>query len=240
MLEITDLHVRRGATHVLKGVSLAVAEREIVTLIGPNGAGKTTLLLTISGLLPIQSGTLSCRIDGEMRSLGGLATERVVAAGIVQCPEGRQVFASLTVRENLLIGAYLRRDQGGVRQDLQRCFSLFPILAERQALSAGRLSGGEQMMLSIGRALMARPRLLLLDEPSLGLAPQMVETILETILEINRAGTTVLLVEQNAALALEIADRGYVLETGRIVHSGTGQALLEDPAVKQAYLGIAP
>jgi len=240
MLEITDLHVRRGATHVLKGVSLAVAEREIVTLIGPNGAGKTTLLLTISGLLPIQSGAVSCRIDGEMRPLGRLATERVVAAGIVQCPEGRQVFASLTVRENLLIGAYLRRDQGAVRKDLQRCFSLFPILAERQALSAGRLSGGEQMMLSIGRALMARPRLLLLDEPSLGLAPQMVETILETILEINRAGTTVLLVEQNAALALEIADRGYVLETGRIVHSGTGQALLEDPAVKQAYLGIAP
>jgi branched-chain amino acid transport system ATP-binding protein len=240
MLEITDLHVRRGATHVLKGVSLAVADGEIVTLIGPNGAGKTTLLLTISGLLPIQSGAVSCRIDGAMRSLGDLATERVVAAGIVQCPEGRQVFASLTVRENLLIGAYLRRDQGEVREDLQRCFSLFPILAERQALSAGRLSGGEQMMLSIGRALMAHPRLLLLDEPSLGLAPQMVETILDTILEINRAGTTVLLVEQNAALALEIADRGYVLETGRIVHAGTGQALLDDPAVKQAYLGIAP
>jgi len=240
MLEITDLHVRRGATHVLKGVSLAVADGEIVTLIGPNGAGKTTLLMTISGLLPIQSGAVSCRIDGEMRSLDGLATERIVAAGIVQCPEGRQVFASLTVRENLLIGAYRRRDQGGVREDLQRCFGRFPILAERQALAAGSLSGGEQMMLSIGRALMARPRLLLLDEPSLGLAPQMVETILDTILEINRAGTTVLLVEQNAELALEIADRGYVLETGRIVHAGTGQALLEDPAVKQAYLGIAP
>jgi branched-chain amino acid transport system ATP-binding protein len=240
MLEITDLHVRRGATHVLRGVSLAVADGEIVTLIGPNGAGKTTLLMTISGLLPVQSGAISCRIDGAMRSLAGLGAERIVAAGIVHCPEGRQVFASLTVRENLLIGAYRRRDHAQTREDLERCFGLFPLLAERAALSAGRLSGGEQMMLSIGRALMARPRLLLLDEPSLGLAPQVVETILETITEINRAGTTVLLVEQNAELALEIADRGYVLETGRIVHAGTGQALLDDPAVKQAYLGIAP
>jgi branched-chain amino acid transport system ATP-binding protein len=240
MLEITDLHVRRGATQVLKGVSLSAAEGEIVTLIGPNGAGKSTLLMTISGLLPVRSGAVACRIDGEMRSLGGLPTERIVAAGIVQCPEGRQVFASLTVRENLLIGAYQRRDQGAVRADLERCFGLFPILAERQALSAGRLSGGEQMMLSIGRALMACPKLLLLDEPSLGLAPQVVETILETIVEINRAGTTVLLVEQNAELALDLADRGYVMETGRIVHAGTGRALLDDPMVKQAYLGIAP
>jgi len=240
MLEIADLHVRRGATHVLRGVSLAVGAGEIVTLIGPNGAGKTTLLMTISGLLPIASGAVACRIDGEMRALAGLGAERIVAAGIVQCPEGRQVFASLTVRENLLIGAYRRRDQNEIRADLERCFGRFPILAERQALSAGSLSGGEQMMLSIGRALMARPRLLLLDEPSLGLAPQVVETILEIVLEINRAGTTVLLVEQNAELALEIADRGYVLETGRIVHTGTGQALLDDPAVKQAYLGIAP
>jgi branched-chain amino acid transport system ATP-binding protein len=150
------------------------------------------------------------------------------------------VFASLTVRENLLIGAYRRSDQAEIQADLERCCNLFPILAERQALSAGSLSGGEQMMLSIGRALMARPRLLLLDEPSLGLAPQVVETILEIVLEINRAGTTVLLVEQNAELALEIAHRGYVLETGRIVHAGTGQALLDDPAVKQAYLGMAP
>jgi branched-chain amino acid transport system ATP-binding protein len=240
MLEIADLHVRRGATQVLRGVSLAVGEREIVTLIGPNGAGKTTLLMTISGLLPIESGAVSCRIDGEMRPLASLGAEEIVAAGIVQCPEGRQVFASLTVRENLMIGAYRRRDQAEMRADLERCFERFPILAERQALSAGSLSGGEQMMLSIGRALMARPRLLLLDEPSLGLAPRVVETILDIILEINRAGTTVLLVEQNAELALEIADRGYVLETGRIVHAGTGQALLEDPAVKQAYLGIAP
>ncbi|MGH6905195.1 MAG: ABC transporter ATP-binding protein [Geminicoccaceae bacterium] len=240
MLEIADLHVRRGATDVLRGVSLAVGEREIVTLIGPNGAGKTTLLMTISGLLPVRSGAVSCRINGEMRPLAGLGAERIVAAGIVQCPEGRQVFASLTVRENLLIGAYRRRDQADMRADLERCFERFPILAERQALSAGSLSGGEQMMLSIGRALMARPRLLLLDEPSLGLAPQVVETILDIILEINRAGTTVLLVEQNAELALEIADRGYVLETGRIVHAGTGAALLDDPAVKQAYLGIAP
>jgi branched-chain amino acid transport system ATP-binding protein len=240
MLEIADLHVRRGATHVLRGVSLAVTDGEIVTLIGPNGAGKTTLLMTVSGLLPVASGAVSCRIDGEMRSLTGLGAERIVAAGIVQCPEGRQVFASLTVRENLLIGAYRRRDQAEIHADLGRCFERFPILAERQALSAGSLSGGEQMMLSIGRALMARPRLLLLDEPSLGLAPQVVETILEIVLEINRAGTTVLLVEQNAELALEIADRGYVLETGRIVHAGTGEALLDDAAVKQAYLGIAP
>jgi branched-chain amino acid transport system ATP-binding protein len=240
MLEITDLHVRRGATHVLRGVSLAVADGEMATLIGPNGAGKTTLLMTISGLLPVRSGTLRSRIDGEMRSLERLPADRIVAAGIVHCPEGRQVFASLTVRENLLIGAYRRHARDDLRADLERCFALFPILAERQALSAGSLSGGEQMMLAISRALMARPRLLLLDEPSLGLAPRVVETIFEVILEINRAGTTVLLVEQNAELALEIADRGYVMETGRIVHSGTGQALLDDPAVKQAYLGIAP
>ena len=239
MLEITDLHVRRGATHVLRGVSLTVAEREIVTLIGPNGAGKTTLLLTISGLLSVLSGAMTCRIAGETRSLENLSAERIVASGIVQCPEGRQVFASLTVRENLLVGAYRRHARDDLRADLERCFALFPILAERQALSAGSLSGGEQMMLAIGRALMARPRLLLLDEPSLGLAPQVVETIFEIILEINRAGTTVLLVEQKAELALEIADRGYVMETGRIVHTGTGQALLDDPAVKQAYLGIA-
>jgi branched-chain amino acid transport system ATP-binding protein len=240
MLEITDLHVHRGATHVLRGVSLTVAEREIVTLIGPNGAGKTTLLMTVSGLLPLLSGAMSCQIDGEMRLLNNLSTERIVASGIVQCPEGRQVFASLTVRENLLIGAYRRHAGDAVREDLERCYGLFPILAERQTLSAGSLSGGEQMMLAMGRALMARPRLLLLDEPSLGLAPRVVETIFETILEINRAGTTVLLVEQNAELALEIADRGYVIETGRIVHTDTGQALLDDPAVKQAYLGIAP
>jgi branched-chain amino acid transport system ATP-binding protein len=240
MLEITDLHVRRGATHVLRGVSLAVADGEMATLIGPNGAGKTTLLMTISGLLPVRSGALRCRIDGEIRSLEKLAADRIVAAGIVHCPEGRQVFASLTVRENLLIGAYRRHPRDDLREDLERCFALFPILAERQALSAGSLSGGEQMMLAIGRALMARPRLLLLDEPSLGLAPRVVEAIFEVILEINRAGTTVLLVEQNAELALEIADRGYVMETGRIVHTGTGQALLDDPAVKQAYLGIAP
>jgi branched-chain amino acid transport system ATP-binding protein len=240
VLEITDLHVRRGATHVLRGVSLAVAEGEIATLIGPNGAGKTTLLMTISGLLPVQSGAVSYRVDGEERALGNLPAERIVAAGIVQCPEGRQVFASLTVRENLLVGAYRRRARDDLRDDLERCYGLFPILRARQALSAGSLSGGEQMMLAIGRALMARPRLLLLDEPSLGLAPQVVETILDTVLEINRAGTTVLLVEQNAELALEIADRGYVMETGRIVHAGTGEALLDDPAVKQAYLGIAP
>jgi branched-chain amino acid transport system ATP-binding protein len=240
VLEITELHVRRGATHVLRGVSLAVAEGEIATLIGPNGAGKTTLLLTISGLLPVQSGAVSYRVDGEERALGNLPAERIVAAGIVQCPEGRQVFASLTVRENLLVGAYRRRARDDLRDDLERCYGLFPILRARQALSAGSLSGGEQMMLAIGRALMARPRLLLLDEPSLGLAPQVVETILDTVLEINRAGTTVLLVEQNAELALEIADRGYVMETGRIVHAGTGEALLDDPAVKQAYLGIAP
>jgi len=239
MLEITDLHVRRGATHVLRGVSLMVADGEIVTLIGPNGAGKTTLLMTISGLLPVLSGAISCRIDGATRSLADLPAERIVAAGVVQCPEGRQVFASLTVRENLLVGAYRRRARDAVREDLERCFGLFPILAERQALSAGSLSGGEQMMLAIGRALMARPRLLLLDEPSLGLAPQVVETILEIILEVNRAGTTVLLVEQNAQLALELADRGYVMETGHITHTGTGRALLDDPAVKQAYLGIA-
>jgi branched-chain amino acid transport system ATP-binding protein len=239
MLEITDLHVRRGATHVLRGVSLMVADGEIVTLIGPNGAGKTTLLMTISGLLPVLSGAISCRIDGATRSLADLPAERIVAAGVVHCPEGRQVFASLTVRENLLVGAYRRRARDGVREDLERCYGLFPILAERRALSAGSLSGGEQMMLAIGRALMARPRLLLLDEPSLGLAPQVVETILEIILEVNRAGTTVLLVEQNAQLALELADRGYVMETGHITHTGTGRALLDDPAVKQAYLGIA-
>jgi branched-chain amino acid transport system ATP-binding protein len=240
MLWLEDVHVRRGGTHALRGIDLEVRRGEIVALIGANGAGKTTTLWAISGLLRCQQGRIAFAPDAQRLDISRMRAERIVAAGISHCPEGRQIFGNLSVSENLMVGAYLRGDRDGIEQDLAAVHGLFPILATRAGLPGNRLSGGEQMMLAIGRALMARPRLLLLDEPSLGLAPQVVERIFETILEINRAGTTVLLVEQNAELALEIADRGYVMETGRIVHTGTGRALLEDPAVKQAYLGIAP
>jgi branched-chain amino acid transport system ATP-binding protein len=203
-----------------------------VTLLGNNGAGKTTTLKTISGLLAPRQGT----IELEGKPLAGVAPHDVVGLGIGHVPEGRRIFNRLTVRENLMMGAFLRSD-GGVDADLQRVFTLFPRLHERIAQVAGTLSGGEQQMLAIGRALMARPRLLLLDEPSMGLAPVLVEQIFETIGEVNRQGTTILLVEQNAAMALSIAHRGYVLETGRVVLTGTAAALGENPDVRRAYLG---
>ncbi|RMD63692.1 MAG: ABC transporter ATP-binding protein [Alphaproteobacteria bacterium] len=239
MLELVDLHVYRGATHVLRGISMTVDEGEVVALIGANGAGKTTTLQTVSGLLRPRTGEVTLRSQGRRIALAAQAPEAIVRLGVVHCPEGRQVFASLSVEENLMIGAYARRQRTGIAADLARVHDLFPILAERRAQRAGSLSGGEQMMLAVGRALMARPRLLLLDEPSLGLAPQMVETIFAVIRDLNRAGVTILLVEQNAAMALELAHRGYVLENGTIALSGPAEALLADEQVKHAYLGIA-
>jgi branched-chain amino acid transport system ATP-binding protein len=232
VLRLDGLQVYYGKIHALKGVSLDVQRGEIVTLLGNNGAGKTTTLKTISGLLVPRQGS----IELEGKPLVGVPPHDVVGLGIGHVPEGRRIFNRLTVRENLLMGAFLRSD-GGVDGDLQRVFTLFPRLQERIAQVAGTLSGGEQQMLAIGRALMARPRLLLLDEPSMGLAPVLVEQIFETIAEVNRQGTTILLVEQNAAMALGIAHRGYVLETGSVVLAGTATDLAENTDVRRAYLG---
>ena len=232
MLALEDLEVYYGEIHALKRVSLEVRDREIVALLGNNGAGKTTTLKTVSGLLASRRG----RVSFEGRPLTGVAPHEIVARGIAHVPEGRRIFNRLTVRENLLMGAYLRAD-GGIAADLERVFALFPRLHERLTQVAGTLSGGEQQMLAIGRALMARPKVLLLDEPSMGLAPVLVEQIFETIAEVNRQGTTILLVEQNAAMALSIANRGYVLETGSVVLSGTAAALGENSDVRRAYLG---
>jgi branched-chain amino acid transport system ATP-binding protein len=239
MLELRGVEVWRGPSRVLHGIDLSVADGEIVALLGANGAGKTSTLLTVSGLLRPRGGSIRLRIDGREHDLARLAPDRIVAAGVAHCPEGRQIFGNLSVRENLRIGAHLRRD-GEIEQDLSRLLERFPILAERAAGRAGLLSGGEQMMLAIARALMSRPRLLLLDEPSLGLAPQLVETIFEEIDAIRDRGTTVLLVEQNAAMALDVADRAYVLEQGRIALAGTREELVHDPRVREAYLGLAP
>ena len=233
MLEVMELDVFYGAVHALKGVSLRAEQGEIVTLIGANGAGKSTLLRAISGLVPARAGYIAF----EKRSISKLAPHEVVGLGISHAPEGRMVFANLTVEVNLELGAYLRRDRAGIREDRDRVFKLFPRLQERRKQSAGTLSGGEQQMLAIGRALMSRPRLLLLDEPSLGLAPLLVREIFKTIQEINRSGVTVLLVEQNAHMALSIAGRGYVLETGRVRLEDRASALLENQDVKSAYLG---
>jgi branched-chain amino acid transport system ATP-binding protein len=232
MLEVENLHVYYGEIHALKGVTLSVAKGEIVTVLCNNGAGKTTTLRTLSGLLPARAGDV--RLEGE--TLGGVPPHEVVLRGISHVPEGRHIFNRLTVLENLEMGAYARTDIG-IDQDLERVFALFPRLKERRAQVAGTLSGGEQQMLAISRALMAAPRILLLDEPSMGLAPILVEQIFETIQGINRQGTTILLVEQNAAMALSIAHRGYVLETGTIVLSGTAADLQENPEVRRAYLG---
>ena len=232
ILEVTDLSVTYGAIQALKGVALRLAEGEIVTLIGANGAGKTTTLRAIMGLVR-SSGSISYR--GE--SIRSRATHRLVRDGLVLVPEGRIVFANLSVQENLEMGAYSRRDRGGVARDFERVFALFPRLAERRKQTAGTLSGGEQQMLAIGRALMARPRLILFDEPSLGLAPTVVETTFAIIADIRRQGTTVLMVEQNAYLALRMADRAYVLETGRIVLAGAAADLMADDHVRRAYLG---
>ncbi len=233
LLEVRDLHVYYGQIHALKGVSLSVERGEIVTLIGANGAGKTTTLRTISGLLRPRSG--SVWFAGE--ELSRLPAHEIVRRGVVQVPEGRRIFGQLTVLENLELGAFTRTDPAGIREDLERVFTLFPRLRERLHQVAGTLSGGEQQMLAIARGLMARPRLLLLDEPSMGLAPMLVEQIFEAIAEINRQGTTILLVEQNAFMALETAHRGYVLETGSVVLEGPAGALRENPEVKRAYLG---
>jgi branched-chain amino acid transport system ATP-binding protein len=234
MLEIKNLAVNYGAIAALHGISLSVPDGQIVTLVGANGAGKTTTLKTISGLLKPASGEII--YDGQ--NIAGLPPHRIVARGVSQSPEGRMIFANLTVHENLQLGAYLQKDRETIRRELDRVFVLFPRLKERQKQIAGTLSGGEQQMLAIGRALMSRPRLLLLDEPSLGLAPLLVKTIFEKIVEINREqGLTILLVEQNANLALEISHFAYVLETGKVVLQGGSADLRQNPKVKSAYLG---
>jgi branched-chain amino acid transport system ATP-binding protein len=233
LLELQDLHVYYGNIHALKGVSLQVEAGEIVALLGANGAGKSTTLNTISGLLRPRSGAV--RLEGD--DLTQVPPHRIVQRGVVQVPEGRRIFGQLTVLENLEMGAFTRTDPQGVQEDLDRVFALFPRLKERQNQVAGTLSGGEQQMLAIGRALMSRPRVLLMDEPSMGLAPLLVEQIFDAIQEINRQGTTILLVEQNAYMALQVAHRGYVLQTGQVVLSGPAEQLRENPEVKRAYLG---
>jgi len=236
MLEIRDLHVSYGQIKALKGISLSVPEKAIVTLIGGNGAGKTTLLRTISGLLKARSGSIRWN-DSELTHC---AAHDVVKQGIAHAPEGRMIFANLTVQENLRMGAYLRKDAEGIKQDLEFAFTVFPRLKERLSQQGGTLSGGEQQMLAIARALMSKPKMLLLDEPSLGIAPKLVRTIFEKIVEINRElGVSVLLVEQNANLALAIAHSGYVIETGSIVLSGLASELAQNEEVKRAYLGTA-
>jgi branched-chain amino acid transport system ATP-binding protein len=238
MLQIENLEVYRGRTYVLKGVSLEVGRGEIVALIGANGAGKTTTLKTVSGLLRPHSGRIAYRpeIDREL-ALDRVPAEEIVRQGVSHCPEGRGVFAGLTVRENLMVGAYLRRDKPDIRADFEKVCELFPILKQRASQAAGSLSGGEQAMLAVGRSLMARPRLLILDEPSLGLAPLIVARIFELLAEINARGVTILLVEQNAVMALDLSHRAYVLETGRIILSGPSTAIACDEAVRRAYLG---
>jgi branched-chain amino acid transport system ATP-binding protein len=234
MLEVSDLHVYYGEIHALKGISFRVGQGEIVTLLGNNGAGKTTTLRTLSGLLAPRGGDV--RFEGK--SLVGIPPHDVVLRGITHVPEGRRIFNRLSVVENLEMGAYTRGDPG-IPQDMEQVFTIFPRLRERRKQVAGTLSGGEQQMLAIGRALMAKPRLLLLDEPSMGLAPVLVEQIFETVQAINRQGVTILLVEQNAAMALSIAERGYVLETGRLPLEGGARELADNPEVRRAYLGEA-
>jgi branched-chain amino acid transport system ATP-binding protein len=233
LLEIEDMHSYYGHIQALQGISLTVEEGEVVTLIGSNGAGKTTTLRSIHGILPPREGRIV--FDGE--EIQGTPAHELIGRGIAQSPEGRKIFFRMTVLENLEMGAYHRNDRSEIREDMNRVFDLFPRLKERTRQEAGTMSGGEQQMLAIGRALMSRPRLLLLDEPSMGLAPVLVERIFQTIREINQQGTTILLVEQNANVALEIATRGYVLETGRIVNSASAEKLREDPKVREAYLG---
>jgi branched-chain amino acid transport system ATP-binding protein len=233
MLDIKDLHVSYGGIHALRGVSLTVPDGKIVTLIGANGAGKSTLLRTISGLVKAESGSIT--LDGK--ELLGQPIDRIIADGIAMAPEGRRVFADLTVLENLKIGAYLRKDKEQIEKDLKWVYNLFPRLEERSWQSAGTLSGGEQQMLAVGRALMSRPKILMLDEPSLGLAPIVVKEIFDIIRKVNQDGITVLLIEQNANMALKVADVAYVLETGNLTMSGSGAELLADEHVKEAYLG---
>ena len=233
MLKINDLHVSYGGITALRGIDLEVPDGKIVTLIGANGAGKSTTLRTISGLVKAESGSITYQ-DQE---LIGKPINKILEVGIALVPEGRRVFADLTVMENLKIGAYLRRDKSEIEKDIKWIYELFPRLEERNWQLAGTLSGGEQQMLAVGRGLMSRPKVMMLDEPSLGLAPLVVQDIFSIIQEINRQGVTILLVEQNANMALKIADWAYVLETGRITRSGTGAELLADDSIKEAYLG---
>jgi branched-chain amino acid transport system ATP-binding protein len=233
LLEVENIHSYYGNIHALRGVSLTVEEGEVVTLIGSNGAGKTTTLRSIHGILPPREGRIFFR--GE--EIQGVPAHDMIKRGISQSPEGRKIFHRMTVLENLEMGAYHRNDRTEIQEDMTRVFDLFPRLKERVKQEAGTMSGGEQQMLAIGRSLMGRPRLLLLDEPSMGLAPVLVERIFQVIEEINKQGTTILLVEQNANVALEIATRGYVLETGAIVNAAPAEKLREDPKVREAYLG---
>lgn len=233
MLTVEDINVYYGAIHAIKGISLDVPDGEIVALIGSNGAGKSTTLRTISGLMKPKTG----KILYEGHDIAGVPAHKIVDMGLCQVPEGRHVFANMTVMENLELGAYLRKDKDGIAKDMDDVFKKFPRLLERKDQLSGTLSGGEQQMLAMGRALMSRPKLLLLDEPSMGLAPLLVKEIFNIIKEINESGTTVLLVEQNANMALSIADKAYVLETGRITLSGTAKELASSEAVRKAYLG---
>lgn len=233
MLKVDNIDVYYGAIHAIKGISIEVPKGEIVTLVGSNGAGKSTTLRTISGLMKPKNGTILF----EDKNIVGVPAHKIVGMGLCQVPEGRNVFANMSVMENLELGAYLRNDKDGIARDLEDVFKKFPRLLERKDQISGTLSGGEQQMLAMGRALMSRPRLLLLDEPSMGLAPLLVKEIFNIIKEINESGTTVLLVEQNANMALSIADKAYVLETGRIALAGTAQELASSEAVRKAYLG---
>ena len=233
MLEIKDLHVHYGVIEALKGISLEVNEGEIVALIGANGAGKTTMMQSISGIVKKSGGEINFLNESIMKA----NPKHIVEMGLTQVPEGRRIFTGMSVYENLMMGAFLRKDKDGIKRDYEKVCELFPILKERMNQDASTLSGGEQQMLAMGRALMAKPKLLLLDEPSMGLAPILVKEIFNIIEEINKSGTTVLLVEQNAKMALSIAHRAYVLETGKVVMSGTGEELAKSPDVQKAYLG---
>ena len=233
LLEVENIHSYYGHIHALRGVSLRVDEGEVVTLIGSNGAGKTTTLRSIHGILAPREGRIVFR--GE--EIQGKPAHGMIKKGIAQSPEGRRIFSRMSVHENLEMGAYHRSDRDGIQEDMERVYDLFPRLKERVKQEAGTMSGGEQQMLAIGRALMSRPKLLLLDEPSMGLAPVLVERIFQTVQEINKQGTTILLVEQNANVALEVATRGYVLEAGTIVNAAPAEKLREDPKVREAYLG---
>ncbi|WP_327676277.1 ABC transporter ATP-binding protein [Kitasatospora sp. NBC_00458] len=233
LLDVRDLRVAYGKIEAVKGISFTVNQGEVTTLIGTNGAGKTTTLRTLSGLLKPASGTIT--FDGQ--ALDTVPAHKIVALGLAHSPEGRHIFPRMTIEENLLLGAFLRNDTDGITKDVERAYGLFPILGERRKQAAGTLSGGEQQMLAMGRALMSRPKLLMLDEPSMGLSPLMMQKIMATIVELKADGTTILLVEQNAQAALSLSDRGYVMETGRIVLQGTGADLLHDESVRKAYLG---